>query len=114
MSLDIKKEYCEEKNKWVITPIGEVDIYTSPKFKEFLSELIIEKESDLLIDGIKLDYIDSTGLGVLISALKKLKEKNKNIYISNVKPNIRKLFDITSLDKVFIIEEWIGYGKRFN
>ena len=103
MSLDIEIKFSEREKKWVFTPIGEIDIYTSPKFKKTILETFEEKESDILIDCIKLEYVDSTGLGALIYILKNLKEKEYQIFLSNVKPNIRKLFDITKLDKLFII-----------
>ncbi len=105
MALSVIKKYDEKMGVWVINPVGEIDIYTSPKFKELLNELIEEKKADLVIDGNDLDYIDSTGLGVLISALKKLKEEGYKITLKNIKPNINKLFDITGLNKVFVIKE---------
>ncbi|HHV25613.1 STAS domain-containing protein [Anaerosalibacter bizertensis] len=105
MALNVNINYDNERNIWIVKPVGEVDIYTSPKLKEKLLKSLKEKETDLLIDGEKLDYIDSTGLGVLISILKKVKESENNIILINLKSNIRKLFDITGLDKVFIIKE---------
>lgn len=105
MSLNIKIEFNEDENIWVVIPEGEIDIYTSPKLKEKLLEALKDKETDILINCKKVDYIDSTGLGALISILKKVRENNNKIYMENVKSNIRKLFDITDLDKVFVIKE---------
>lgn len=105
MALNINISYIEDNNYWLVKPIGEIDIYTSPELKEKLSEALNDKKADIVIDGKELDYLDSTGLGTLISILKIIKENEKKIYIRNLKPNIRKLFDITELDKVFVIEE---------
>lgn len=105
MSLEIIKKFDESLDSWVIRIIGELDIYTSPKFKEVLIDALEENMSNITINGESLSYIDSTGLGVLISALKKVKENNKTITIESIKPNIKKLFDLTSLDKVFLIKE---------
>ena len=105
MSLDIKIHFNEDKNIWIVTPEGEIDIYTSPKLKERLLKALEDKKTDILIDCKKLDYVDSTGLGALISILKKIRDNNDKIYMENVKPNIRKLFSITDLDKVFVIKE---------
>jgi len=104
MALNVDKSYNEEKESWVLKPQGEIDIYTAPKFKEILLNVIESKESDIIIDGEKLEYIDSTGLGVLISGLKKLKKTDKNIMIINLRPNIVKLFEITGLNKVFVVK----------
>ncbi len=104
MSLIIEKYYYEEKKQWSVSLIGEVDIYTAGQLKETFIKLIEEKKEDIKINAEELDYIDSTGLGVLIGALKRLKQENKDIILFNVKPSIKKLLNITGLDKIFIIE----------
>ncbi|MBS4534939.1 STAS domain-containing protein [Clostridium sp. D2Q-14] len=105
MALKINKLFDEEKKVWILKPYGEIDIYTAPKFKEILLNVIETRDSNIIIDGKDLEYIDSTGLGVLISGLKRLKETDKNITIINLRPNISKLFEITGLNKVFIVKE---------
>ena len=105
MSLSIKYEINED-GAIEIKPIGEVDIYTSPELKNKIFELIEEKNSNIIINGENLDYIDSTGLGVLMGIYKKMQEKALSFQIINLKSNIYKLFDITGLNKVFNIREW--------
>jgi anti-sigma B factor antagonist len=105
MSLSVNIDFNEKENFWLVKPRGEIDIYTSPEFNEKLVEAIKDKKADIVIDGDELDYLDSAGLGTLISVFKLLKENGNKVYIKNVKPNIKKLFYITELDKVFIIEE---------
>jgi len=104
MSLVINKNFDEEKNVWDVTLKGEVDIYTANKLKETLIDMVSEKPQDILIDASSLEYIDSTGLGVLIGALKRLKQHDKDIYIRETKINVRKIFNITGLDKIFKLE----------
>lgn len=104
MALEIERKFEEEQDLWIIQPKGDIDIFSSPKFKEELL-YVIEEGKNVLIDGTHLKYIDSTGLGVLISGLKKVKETEKEIRIRNIKPNVEKLFTITGLDKVFHIGE---------
>ncbi len=103
MSLTIEVAFDEKETKWLFLPNGEIDIFTSSKFKDEVLKHFNSNKTDIIIDGKNLTYIDSTGLGALISILKKLKEDNYKIYLSNIKPNIRKIFDITELDKLFII-----------
>jgi len=102
--LNIKKNFDEEKNLWNVALEGEIDIYTSSNLKENLNEIIEERLEDILFDCEGLEYIDSTGLGVLIGTLKKLKVKDKNIIIKSPRDNILKLLKITGLDKIFLIE----------
>lgn len=104
MPLKIRRAFNNENNYWSIELEGEVDVYTAGKLKEVFELVIDKKKEDIKIDADKLEYIDSTGLGILIGALKKLKQENKDIIISNIRPNIGKLLKITGLDKVFIIE----------
>jgi len=104
MSLKINKNYDEEQNQWRIDLIGEVDIYTAGQLKEAFIKIIEERKESIKINAEGLEYIDSTGLGVLIGALKRLKQENKDIIIYNVKASIKKLLNITGLDKIFIIE----------
>lgn len=109
MSLDIKYSVNSENNI-EIKPIGEVDIYTSPEFKNKIIELIEKKSLNIIINGEELEYIDSTGLGVLMNLYKKSQENNLFIKIINLKPNIYKLFDITGLNKVFDIKNGENNG----
>jgi anti-sigma B factor antagonist len=104
VSLKINTILNEEEDLWIVDVIGEIDIYTANKLKETLVQILNEHSASIKINCLELDYIDSTGLGVLIGALKRLKQENKNIIISNAKPNISKLLSITGLNKIFMIE----------
>jgi len=96
--------YDANDGRWIVQLKGDIDIYSAPRFKEVINAAFEEKTVDLSLDCSELNYMDSTGLGVLIGALKRMKEHEKNIYIKNLKPNVRKLFNITGLDKIFILE----------
>ena len=98
------KEYADDGIVRV-TLGGEVDIAAAPEFKVRLYDIIGEGEKDIELFCEELMYIDSTGLGILVGALKKVKNHQGNVYIYQLRDNIRKLFHITGLDKVFILEE---------
>ena len=104
MSSELKKADERKDNKSEIFLKGEVDIYTSQNLKERLYAVLDETNTDIRINCTELTYIDSTGLGVLVGALKKAKQTGRSIIISDLKDNIKKLFLITGLDKLFIIE----------
>lgn len=87
-----------------VSLVGDIDIYAAPELKEKLSDLIEKYKCDMVIQCEKLDYIDSTGLGVLVAALKKAKDVGKSIRIVRLKPYIHKLFTITGLDEIFSTE----------
>ena len=104
MSINIESKLNNENDFWVISLKGELDVSTADKLKEYLHNLADEKILDMKINLDKLDYIDSTGLGVMIGVLKKLKTDNKEIHILNPKSNVKKIFTITGLDKIFKME----------
>lgn len=99
--LIMTEENSENVAKVVIS--GEIDIYTAQQFKEKLYRIVDSSSKDVVIDCSGLDYIDSTGLGIFVGALKKARLADRNISLENIKDNIRKLFNITGLDKLFII-----------
>ena len=104
MSLKMNINFNEELDHWDVDLLGEVDIYTENELKDELNIAIEERPKNLVINMQNLDYIDSTGLGILIGVVKRLKQKQGDIYIVNTKPNVRKIFTITGLDKIFKVE----------
>ncbi len=96
--------YDENNNRWDVNLYGEVDIYNADSLKNELQSLIAQKSANIVLDCTNLKYIDSTGLGVLVNALKKVEETGNSIRITNLKPYIAKIFTLTGLDKIFVIE----------
>jgi anti-sigma B factor antagonist len=80
---------------------GEIDVYTSPKVKEAISDLIDKGHYSIVINLENVRYIDSTGLGVLIGGLKRVREHSGTVHLVCTNPQIRKIFDITGLAKIF-------------
>jgi anti-sigma B factor antagonist len=108
MDYTIKSAYNEQEQRLDVTLTGEVDIFNSADLKKALTELLAEREGHLYLHCEKLDYIDSTALGALVAVMKTVKSNNREMHLVNVKPNLMKLFRITSLDQVFVIEEGGG------
>ena len=95
----------QEQDKHILIEIsGEVDIFTCQQLKDTLYQCVDKFGKDLVLDCASLDYIDSTGLGVFVAVLKKVKQIDRNITIVNLKDSILKLFLITSLDSLFNIK----------
>lgn len=104
MSMNISSSMDIENDFWNISLQGELDVSTADKLKEHLHSLADKKIIDMKINLTNLEYIDSTGLGVMIGILKRLKISDKEIYIINPKSNVKKIFTITGLDKIFKVE----------
>ncbi len=99
--LIVKAEYSEKDAEIFVS--GEIDIYNAQQFKEKIYRIVENSTGDVSIDCSGLNYMDSTGLGVFVGALKKARHNERNIHIINIKDHIKKLFVITGLDKLFII-----------
>lgn len=100
------KANIEEKNNHLLVKlIGDLDVYSKEDFAKFCDESLKNTDTDFIIDLEKLDYIDSTGLGMFINIYKDQKEKEKSVKIINAKENIKKLFKITDISDLFEMEE---------
>ena len=104
MDCEVKSSYNEAEIRWDVDVSGEIDIFNSETFKETLIALISQNETGIHINCAELSYIDSTGLGALVSVLKKVRLYGGDIVLSNLKHTISKLFKITNLDKAFVME----------
>lgn len=102
MSISINSKLDNEF--WDVSIEGELDVSSADKLKNQLHKIIDEKMLDVKIDLTNLEYIDSTGLGVMIGVLKKLRVNEREIYILNPRSNVKKIFTITGLDKIFKME----------
>ncbi len=100
MAVKIRYLFSERADRWEVKIMGEVDIHSSQEVKEKLAEILNEKEKSMIINAEELDYIDSTGLGMLIGIVKRLKEKDLSLTLVKLQPSVLKLFQITGLDKV--------------
>lgn len=104
MSIKISSTLDTLNNFWTVSLGGELDVSTADELKKYLHKLVDEKNIDIKLNLENLDYIDSTGLGVMIGILKRLKIEDKEVYIEKPKNNVRKIFNITGLDKIFKME----------
>ena len=105
MKLNIDVQYNKSENHWDVKLIGDLDINSSIELKDRMTEILDDKEENIVIDASELSYIDSTGLGVLISLLKRLNNNEKMLLIKEPQDNILKIFKITGLYKVIKIEK---------
>jgi len=111
MELDISTE--RDGSTCRIAVNGEVDVYTSPLLKTYLVDAVDDGCIDLVVDLENVGFIDSSGLGVLVSGLRRVKEQSGSMRIICTKEGILKIFRITGLDKVFPIFDNMADARRF-
>lgn len=84
---------------------GEVDVYTSPALRDELYRLIDAGAKRVVIDLADMDFIDSSGLGVFVGALKRIRERSGDLELRAMQPSTRKVLEITGLTQVFTISD---------
>jgi anti-sigma B factor antagonist len=92
------------EDAYVIAFIGEADPYSAPELKRELVEAVDRGARHIVVDLTETTFIDSTTLGVLIGGLKRLKPRGGDLSLVCADPNIRKIFEITLLDRIFTID----------
>lgn len=85
----------------VIEVAGEIDVYTAPKLREAVVGVIDAGHTTLVIDIENVAFLDSTGLGVLVGALKRVRAEGGSLDIICTSERLMRIFEITGLDKVF-------------
>jgi anti-sigma B factor antagonist len=88
----------------VIVLSGEVDVYTSPRLKQEMVDLLNRGQVNLIVDLNGVEYLDSTGLGVLIGGLKRAREREGDLRLICENMRILRIFEITGLTKIFEID----------
>ena len=83
---------------------GEFDMYTAPEFRHDLHACIEHGASEVIVDLGATTFIDSTFLGVLLGGMRSLRERGGEISVA-CPDSIRKIFEITGLDRVLTITE---------
>ena len=106
--MNLKVDVREEGNTRVVYLNGEVDVYTASKLKEKIIPLAEESNKTLIVDLSDVNYIDSTGLGIFIGALKCTDKSGSSLKITGVNSRVQRLFEITGLSEVIEIDT----GKR--
>ena len=94
-----------DERDFVVALTGEVDLYTAPELKQELLRLVEEGAHRIVVDLTDTTFIDSTMLSVLLSTVKRLRPSGGQLGIVCTDRNIRKIFEITLLDRVFSIHE---------
>ncbi len=85
----------------VIKMAGEIDYTVTPKIRTGLLNYIEKTKGSLKLDLSELDYLDSSGLAVFIEARRHLVEQGRVLEIISVKEEVRKIFQLTQVDKLF-------------
>jgi anti-sigma B factor antagonist len=99
--MDLELETIKRDQQTVLTVRGEIDVYTAPRLRQAIVDLVDAGSTNLVIDMEKVDFLDSTGLGVLVEGLKRVRTRGGDLSIVVTQDKIIKIFEITGLNKAF-------------
>ncbi len=105
--MDLKLGHYTKDGIEVVDVEGEIDIYTAPRLRELLIDLAGKNSYQLVINMQKVGFLDSTGLGVLVGGLKRVRAHDGSLDLVCTQERILKIFKITGLTKVFSIYETV-------
>jgi anti-anti-sigma factor len=89
----------------VITPKGRLDVTTAADFRRQVNDIAMLSSPPeyLIVDLQQINFMDSSGLGALVSALKSIRNSNGDMVICGANEQVQMLFELTSMTKIFKI-----------
>ena len=103
--MDLTLTTREVDGRTVVAVGGEIDVYTAPKLRDTITELVAAGTYRIVVDMEAVEFLDSTGLGVLVGGLKKVRAHDGSLELVCSQERLLKIFRITGLAKVFTIHE---------
>ena len=99
LEFDLADEAIDDRTQ-VVAVSGDIDLYSAPELRERLDDLIASGKTRILVDLGGASFIDSTTLGVLVGAIKRLRVHDGKLTLACADPSILRVFTITGLDQV--------------
>lgn len=89
----------------VVHCVGEVDVATAAQLRDVVQQAFADGSRAVALDMTEVTFMDSTGLGVVVGRLKTLRRAGGNLTIAVTADRVRRVFEITGLDKVFVLHQ---------
>jgi anti-sigma B factor antagonist len=96
----------------IVTVSGELDVFTSPRLRETLLDVVEGGALHLIVDLSGVEFLDSTGLGVLVGIHHRLQAHDGTMSFVGASERLRRVFHITRLDKLFTIHPTLDDALR--
>jgi len=87
----------------IVEVIGEVDLYSSPEVRKVLLQLTGDKTPVIMVDLRGVSYMDSSGVATLVEGLQAVGQYDGKFILVNLREEVKLVFDLSRLDKVFVI-----------
>jgi len=90
-------------NVAVLSINGEVDMFSSPQARNAIMELVKKRVPKVIVELSEVSYMDSSGVATLIEGLQLCQKYNGLLVVAGLRDNVREVFELTRLDKIFQI-----------
>lgn len=87
----------ETKDAYVLYVSGDLDLSVVPQLRSALEPVVNQSDKGLILNLKNLKYIDSTGIGIIVSVLKIRDGLKATFIVQDIPPNIKRLFDLTGI-----------------
>jgi anti-sigma B factor antagonist len=110
--VELKVSTASQGGHAVVSVYGEVDLYTAPRLQAELAALVRDGVSRLVVDLSGVEFCDSTGMNVLLSAMKRLREHGGSLELAAPRSAVRRILQVTGLDTVFSVHDAVpAFGR---
>jgi anti-sigma B factor antagonist len=100
MALEVQTRQTEG-GVTVVAPTGRLDVAGAPALKEAMTEVADNGPAKVVIDMEGVSFVDSTGLGSVIAALKQIRNKEGELRLAAPNQQVRVVLELTTLDRIF-------------
>ena len=99
----LKVETTAVNGVTVVRVSGDVDLQSSPQFRELLLDALAGSRGTLRIDLSQVHYMDSSGVGTMVYVKREVERAGRRVVLIGLQPRVRSVFEITHLDQFFTI-----------
>jgi anti-sigma B factor antagonist len=101
LTVSSRDEGETHRARTVVEVAGEIDLYTSARLREHLVDLVTAGRYHLIVDLERVDFLDTTGLGVLVGALTRVRAHGGCLQLVCTRDRILKVLRVTGVTTVF-------------
>ncbi|MGK2949181.1 MAG: STAS domain-containing protein [Acidimicrobiales bacterium] len=83
----------------VVRASGDLDVATAPRLREQVIRIVAEGQRDIILDLDAVDFVDSTGLGVIVGLLKRTRTLGGDLRLVSTRPALQRILELTALDR---------------
>ncbi len=94
-------EQSAQNNVIILKLTGDITLYDAGEIEERVNRIMAEGISRIVLDLSNVPYIDSMGIGVMITLKTRIKKMHGDLKLANTRENVKKVFIMTRLDKTF-------------